>query len=96
MLNMPLIWLQHSPFFDYRIPGILLLTVIGIGSVVAALVVSFRGAHSGRFSQVTGLALIIWIVVQMIMLRTMMPIQIGFLLLGVAITWLGERLHRAA
>ncbi len=93
-MEMPLSWLDHSPFHSYRIPGLLLFSVIGIGSLVAAVMVAARPANTGRFAQVAGGALIIWIVVQMIMLRSLLPIQITFLLVGIAIVWLAERLRR--
>jgi hypothetical protein len=94
LLEMPLAWLDHSPFHSYRIPGLILFSVIGLGSLVAAALVWRPQRHTGRFAQVAGSALIIWIVVQMIMLRTIMPIQITFLLVGIAIVWLAERLRR--
>jgi len=94
LLEMPLAWLDHSPFRSYRIPGLILFTVIGLGSLVAATVVWQRRPHTGRFAQVAGMALVVWIVVQMIMLRSAVPIQITFLVVGIAIVWLGERLRR--
>ena len=93
-LEMPLSWLDHSPFHSYRIPGLLLVSVIGLGSLVAAVVLLQRHRHTGRFAQVAGSALVIWIMVQMLMLRTVLPIQVTFLLVGLAIIWLAERLRR--
>jgi hypothetical protein len=93
LLEMPLSWLDHSPFRSYRIPGLILFAVIGLGSLVASALV--WQPRTGRFSQVAGGALIIWIVVQMIMLRSVLPIQITFLLIGIAIVWLAERLRTA-
>lgn len=94
LLDMPIAWLDHSPFRSYRIPGLLLFSVIGLGSLVAAVVVWQRRKHTGRFAQVAGAALVIWIVVQMIMLRSLLPIQVTYLLVGIAIVGLGENLRR--
>jgi hypothetical protein len=94
LLEMPLAWLDHSPFRSYRIPGLILLSVIGIGSLVAATLVWRPQRNTGRFAQVAGSALIIWIVVQMFMLRTIVPMQVTFLLIGIAIVALAERLRR--
>lgn len=94
LLEMPLAWLEHSPFPSYRIPGLILFSVIGLGSLVAAAVVWRRQARTGRFAQVVGSALVIWIVVQMIMLRSALPIQLLYLGIGVAIIVLGERTRR--
>lgn len=36
-LQMPVDQLQHSPFSDYFIPGLILLTVFGVGSMITAI-----------------------------------------------------------
>jgi hypothetical protein len=95
LLDMQLAWLDHSPFRSYRIPGLLLFSVIGLGSLVAAAVLLRRLRHTGRFAQVAGTALVTWIVVQMIMLRTVHPLQVTYLVIGIAIIWLGERQRKA-
>lgn len=32
-IQMPLFWLEHSPFGNYFVPGLILMVVIGIGSL---------------------------------------------------------------
>ncbi|MCW5899301.1 MAG: hypothetical protein KIT10_08510 [Flavobacteriales bacterium] len=94
LLELPLAWLDHSPFRSYRIPGLLLFSVIGLGSLVAAALVWRRHGRTGRFAQVAGSALVIWIVTQMIMLRSVLPIQLLYLGIGMAIIVLGERTRK--
>ena len=94
-LGMSLAWLDHSPFRSYRIPGLLLFSVIGLGCLVAATMVWQRQGRTGRFAQVAGAALVIWIVVQMAMLRTVLPMQVAFQLIVIAIIELAERSRRA-
>ncbi|MEX1132874.1 MAG: hypothetical protein WEC15_06590 [Flavobacteriales bacterium] len=95
-MEMPLSWLDHSPFRSYRIPGLILFSVIGLGSLVAAALLLKPQKNSGRFPQMAGGALVVWILVQMIMLRTVLPIHISFLVIGVLIIVLGERMRRNA
>jgi hypothetical protein len=37
-MQMPLFWLEHSPLGNYFIPGLILLVVIGIGSLATGSV----------------------------------------------------------
>ncbi len=83
-----------QPISDFRIPGIILLSVIGTGSLVAALLVLFNSTIGKRAAQLAGSALVIWIVVQMIMLRSVVVLQAVFLLIGITITWLFNRLQK--
>jgi len=94
LLELPLGLLEHSPFRSYRIPGLLLFSVIGLGSLVAAATVWRKHGRTGRFAQVAGGAMVVWIVTQMVMLRTVVPLQIAYLLIGIAVVWLGERLRK--
>jgi hypothetical protein len=73
--------LEHSPFHDYLIPGLILGIVFGIGSFVALLTVWFRpawafGTALTRFTGehwswsaafAVGLGQVIWIVTQVLM-----------------------------
>ncbi|NMB25116.1 MAG: hypothetical protein GX986_06245 [Firmicutes bacterium] len=82
-LGVPVDALEFSPFDNYLIPGIILFTVIGLGSISSALLLysgsRFRGCVSATFSW----ALVIWIVVQCLMLRTIHFLHITFLAIGV-------------
>lgn len=95
LLQLSLGLLEHSPFTDYRIPGLMLFSVIGIGSLVAAYLVWRPQQRTGRFAQVAGVALVIWIMVQMLMLRTVLPIHLIYLAVGLAIVGLAEHLRRS-
>ena len=56
--------LSKSPFSDYLIPGIFLLTVNGIGSLVGGILSFLRNRFAGRCAMVLGALLMIWIVAQ--------------------------------
>jgi menaquinone-dependent protoporphyrinogen oxidase len=85
LMGVPLSVLQHSPFRDFFVPGLLLLSIVGLGNTWAALLHAVRSDFAGLVSFVTGAALVVWIVVEMIMLRTLHPLQVAYLLLGTAI-----------
>lgn len=67
-LDIPLAWLEGSPFKDYLIPGLVLLTLLGLGPVVVlyALRAGKRWARSAAL--VIGLALVGWIGVQVLLI----------------------------
>ena len=56
--------IQNSPFGSYFIPGIILFTVNGIGSLFGSFVSFYKHKSAGVLSMVLGLALIIWIIAQ--------------------------------
>jgi hypothetical protein len=97
-LQLPLSYLDGSPFRDYSIPGIILLLVLGITPLVAAVALWLRprwAAAAGlehllhqhwawMLAVAVGLALVVWIAVQL----TMVPyffLQPVMLLVGLLI-----------
>lgn len=68
-LQMPISFLEHSPFNDYFIPGIILLAVNGIFCLVAMFMTIFQMKHYIWMILVQGALLTGWIIIQMIMLR---------------------------
>ena len=74
--------LQYSPFDNFFIPGLLLFGIIGLGNLYAALSffrnIKLKFFISGFFAS----ALIIWIIVQCIMLRTVIALQVIFFIIG--------------
>jgi hypothetical protein len=74
--------LKNSPFSSFLIPGILLFMVIGVGNIIGALTILFKAKYQGYFSGVVSCGLVIWIIVQCIMLRTIHALHIIFFTLG--------------
>jgi hypothetical protein len=99
-LSMPLSYLQHSPFRDYLIPGLILLSFMGIFPLmlVYALLVRpawtwanvfniYAGQHwAWTYSVYAGIILIIWIDIQIMLVGYGHIIQTIYALLGVVIT----------
>lgn len=57
-------WLSKSPFTDYLIPGLVLLFVIGIGSLVGGVLSFLRYRCAGLCAALLGAFLMTWIVTQ--------------------------------
>jgi hypothetical protein len=57
-------WLDGSPFPDYRIPGLFLLTVIGGGMLLTALLAVRSSRVAGLVAMAMGTILFIWGVVE--------------------------------
>ena len=97
-LGMPIELLQHSPFSDYLIPGLILFAVLGLGNLFGLYMLARQSSCWPHISSVLGLALIIFIVVQCIMLRVIDPLHviffgIGLLQAGLAMKILREQRH---
>lgn len=97
LLGMPVSLLAGSPFRDYLVPGLMLLALLGAFPLVVAWGLWFRPAWArlGRFevdgawpaAHIVGVSLIVWILVQMTILRFFL--QPVLLVLGIAIIGVG-------
>lgn len=74
--------LKYSPFSDFLIPGIILFVVLGIGNIFSAIMMFLKSKYQGYISSVFSFALVIWIIVQCIMLRTIVSLHVIFLIIG--------------
>jgi hypothetical protein len=86
-LNIPLSWLEGSPFTNYLIPGLILFLLLGILPIYIAI-----GLFGNRFfywllSLILGILLLIWIVVEIIIIgyQPNPPLQLVYGILGVLI-----------
>jgi hypothetical protein len=87
-LQMPLTLLEGSPFDDYFIPGLILLVILGIFPLVVLIGVVRGRTTAWLGSIVIGLALLVWIGVEIFMIgyHNKPPLQliygvVGFLIL---------------
>ena len=63
-LGMPLEMLVNSPFADFLIPGVFLLVVNGIGSLMGGIASFNRHRFAGEFAAGLGTFLMVWITAQ--------------------------------
>ena len=93
-IGMPMAWLEHTPFSNFVIPGLILFVLFGIGSLVAlfGLITRPRWAWAEVITRplhlhwslvaatLLGLALCIWIIVQLLMTQRyffLQPVMFG-------------------
>jgi hypothetical protein len=90
-LQFPLSWLEGSPFDDYFIPGLILLVVLGIFPLIVFYGLWTRQYWGWLGALLVGLALIIWIVVEILIIgyQPQPPLQLIYGVLGVIIVVLG-------
>lgn len=77
-------WLDQTPFQDYRIPGLLLFSVLGIGSFIVLYGLVTMSKWSWIAAVGLGVALVGWIGAQILLLQMYHVLQLIYGLLGVA------------
>lgn len=85
LYGMPLSLLDHSPFVTFLIPGLLLVFVIGVGTTLAGAQVLRGSPRANVMAFAAGVALLTWIVVEMVLLRAAHWLQLGYLAVAVLI-----------
>ena len=88
-LKFPLEWLSRSPFTDYLIPGIILLSVNGIGSLIGGIVSLKRYRYAGEIAFALGVFLTLWIVIQVYWIGDIHWLHMLYFLLGIVESILG-------
>ena len=78
-------WLAGTPFQDYFVPGLILFTVLGIGSFVVLYGIARRKQWAWWAAVGLGVALVGWIVTQALLLRIYHVLQIIYGALGVVL-----------
>lgn len=99
LMKMPLSMLHGSPFHDFLVPGLILCVVLGLGALLVAAGLFFlpvwswterlnplKGMHWSWMAAVTfGVALMIWITVQVAMIGGGSWLQLLYFGVGLAI-----------
>jgi len=93
-LGVPLSFLEGSPFSDFLIPGIFLLAVNGIGSIIGAGLSITRNRFAQEIAIVLGAILVAWIVIQVVIIRSFSWMHILYIILGVVELGIGLYIRR--
>ena len=91
--RIPLVWLAHSPFESYVVPGLLLSLLVG-GSASLAVAKLYVGDRlSGFFAAAAGTILFIYILAEVLMLDQNPPgptwIEWFYMMLGISLVLFG-------
>lgn len=88
-LGMSIDMLQHSPFKDFFIPGLILFGLLGIGSLVVCVIVVLRMNGYALWTIFIGFVLSLWIAIQILMLQDVHYLHIIFGCIGIMLVILG-------
>jgi len=95
ILGIPLELLKNSPFSTYLVPGIVLLVINGIGSLVGAAASFSRYRNSGETAMALGIFLVAWITLQVYWIAAFHWIHALYLGLGLLELVLGWSLQKS-
>jgi hypothetical protein len=94
-LGIPLELLKNSPFSTYLVPGIVLLTINGLGSLVGAAASFTRYRYAGETAMALGVFLVAWIIIQVYWIAGLHWLHALYLGLGALEFVLGWSLRKA-
>jgi hypothetical protein len=89
-------WLAHTPFPDWRLPGLALFLLPGVGELVAAAFVLLHVPFARSVALASGWGLVAWVTTQLVWMRVVHPVMHPLIAgIGLAIVALAWRLpHR--
>ncbi|MBD3781642.1 MAG: hypothetical protein IE926_01615 [Micrococcales bacterium] len=95
-LGMPPEWLENLPVDTWVLPGVALLVTVALPQAGAAALVWHRDPRAAVVGGVVGLALVLWIVVQLLLLRRYFVLQpviagLGLVEMALALVWHDRR-----
>jgi hypothetical protein len=93
LLELPLKYLDHTPFNNYLIPGIILFIVHGVTNVIAAIFTAYKWKHYPTFVVWQSIILILWILLQMLVVQHVHPLYLLFGSIGILLFMFGNRLN---
>ncbi len=88
-IQMPLDMLKYGPFHNFLIPGLILFFVLGIGSLIAGILVIRRIKSYSLYIIFIGAALAIWILTQTLMIRGIHLLHFIYGGIGIVLLFLG-------
>lgn len=85
--------LTHTPFHSYFIPGLVLFMANGVFSFFALAIMIIRTKHHGMIIMLQGFVLTGWIVIQLLLIRTLSFWQLLLVWVGLSLILLGNWLR---
>jgi len=94
-MQMPLDLLKHSPFNNFLIPGIILLTFNGLLSFLIAFFAVRRNRFYPQLTILQGIILVGWLSVQIVMIRDFYaPLHAPYFMVGLGMIVVGSFLMK--
>ena len=94
-LEMPLRFLDHSPFEDFLVPGIILFITNGLFSLLFAVMALLKFMNYSWLVIFQGFILVGWLIIQIIMIREFYgPLHVLYLSVGLLLISTGWILAR--
>lgn len=95
-IQLPSQWISNTVFGNYFVPGLVLFTIPGLGSLAAA-VIAWRVQTAAGYlpAAAAGLLLLVWLAVQVVVIGQFFFLQAVYALLGIIILWLSWRLYQS-
>lgn len=86
-LQIPITWLDDSPFNDYLIPGLILLIILGFLPLIVSYELWKKTSWSWLGALIIGLSLVIWIGVEIVIVgyQPRPPLQLIYGTVGIII-----------
>ena len=81
--GVPLEYLAHSPFASYAVPGLILGIVVGGTQLAAAIALQRTSPSALLLSTIAGFGMLIWIFVELAILRQYSWLQSAYFAFGV-------------
>ncbi len=88
--------LANSPLDSFLLPGLFLLLVNGVLNLAAAVISFTRNRFAGYAGLILGIALVLWIVIQVWWISLSSVLQPLFFIIGIINTWLSWKIIRSA
>jgi hypothetical protein len=93
-MGMPLDLLEETPFPDFLLPGIFLLSVNGIGHLIAGTLTFLKFRYAGEVAIFFGVVLALWIIIQVLWIGLTSFLQPLYFIIGLVEILLGSRLRK--
>lgn len=93
-LGVPSSLLEGSIFPNFLIPGIFLMVVNGLGSVMGAALSFTKSQYTQGIAILLGVIMVFWIVIQVIIIRSIGWLHGIYFFLGIIEFWLGIYIWR--
>jgi hypothetical protein len=94
LIQMPISHLQHSPFNNFLIPGLILFLFNGVSGIVIAILAIRNFRFYADLVMLQGSVQVVWIIVQLMMIRSISILHYACFSIGVLLIILGFKLHK--